>query len=76
MLVVLVVLAFQTLTGLPRWSSPAQLADELGLPVQTLYAWRKRGVGPKSYKIGSHLRYQREDVETWLESRARDTAES
>lgn len=46
------------------------LADELGVPVRTVYAWRHRGLGPRGYKIGKHVRFRRPDVEAWLERQA------
>ena len=52
------------------WQSPEELADELCIPVATVYAWRYQGRGPKGYKIGRHVRYKRSDVDAWLETRA------
>ncbi len=46
-----------------------ELADYLGVPVATLYAWRYRGDEPASFRVGRHLRYRAHDVETWLRSR-------
>ena len=48
-----------------------QVAEYLGLSVQTLYNMRQRGEGPTAYKIGGRsgpLRYERSDVEKWLEA--------
>lgn len=53
-------------TTLPEWSSPETLADWLGLPVATLYAWRSHGTGPPAHRVGRHLRYRRADIEAWL----------
>ena len=47
-----------------------ELAEYLGVPVGTLYAWRTNGAGPRGLKVGRHIRYRREDVESWLELRA------
>jgi excisionase family DNA binding protein len=44
-----------------------EVAEYLGVPVQTLYDWRLRHRGPKAVKVGRHLRYRREDVEAWLD---------
>lgn len=44
-----------------------QVADYLGVPVRTIYAWRKRGHGPKAFRIGKHLRFRPADVHTWLD---------
>lgn len=47
--------------------SPAELAELLNVPVQTIYHWRYRGYGPRAYRIGRHVRYQPEDVQAWLD---------
>lgn len=49
---------------------PQGVADYLRVPVETLYAWRHKGTGPKASKVGRHLRYRRADVDRWLEERA------
>lgn len=49
---------------------PDEVADYLGVPVATLYAWRHRGCGPLSIKVGRHLRWRPEDVEEWLDEQA------
>jgi excisionase family DNA binding protein len=51
--------------------SPETVAELLGVPKATLYAWRSRDEGPKGFKIGKHLRYRRSEVERWLDERAR-----
>jgi len=46
-----------------------QVAEYLGLSVNTLYNMRLRGEGPTAHKWGGRsgpLRYQRVDVEKWL----------
>jgi excisionase family DNA binding protein len=53
-----------------EWLSPAQLADELQIPLATVYVWRSRHKGPRGHKIGSHVRYSRSDVAAWLETLA------
>jgi excisionase family DNA binding protein len=45
---------------------PAEVAQLLGVPLQTLYAWRHARIGPPSQKVGRHLRYFREEVEEWV----------
>ena len=39
-----------------------------GIPVKTLYAWRHRGEGPPSMRVGRHVRYRPEQIEAWLQS--------
>lgn len=42
----------------------------LGVPVGTLYQWRTRGLGPRAFRVGRHLRYDPADVRKWLEEQA------
>lgn len=50
----------------------AQLADEIGVGVEAVRAWRRQGKGPDFMKVeglrGS-VRYPRPWVNEWLESR-------
>jgi excisionase family DNA binding protein len=50
-----------------------QLADYLGVPVATIYAWRYRHQGPPGFRVGKHLRFRRSDVEAWIEANIDDT---
>lgn len=56
--------------------SPPDLADVeavarfLDVPLNTLYQWRTKGYGPPAIKVGRHLRYRWNDVESWLDERA------
>lgn len=47
-----------------------ELAEFLNKPVQTLYAWRHHGTGPRGIKVGRTVRYRRADVDAWLEAQA------
>lgn len=53
-----------------EWLSLEKIAEELDLPVGTLYSWRTRNLGPKGYKIGKHVRVKRADLDVWLEQQA------
>lgn len=46
--------------------TPQQLSTYLGIPIATLYAWRQRGRGPASFRVGKYLRYRRSDVVRWI----------
>ena len=46
--------------------TPQQLSTYLEIPVATLYAWRQRGRGPASFRVGKHLRYRHSDVVRWI----------
>ncbi|MGI8815489.1 MAG: helix-turn-helix transcriptional regulator [Pseudonocardia sp.] len=37
-----------------------------GTPVDTLRFWRHKGVGPKSFRLGRRVVYDRSDVELWI----------
>jgi predicted DNA-binding transcriptional regulator AlpA len=45
------------------------VARVTGLSVASVRRWRLLRQGPKYLKIGSAVRYRREDVVAWLESR-------
>jgi excisionase family DNA binding protein len=43
-----------------------QVAEYLNLSVASVRRWRLFRKGPKFLKIGSAVRYRREDVDAWL----------
>ncbi|MCL1692279.1 MAG: helix-turn-helix domain-containing protein [Actinomycetia bacterium] len=45
------------------------LAEYLGVPVATLYAWRYHRQGPPGFRVGRHLRYRWTDIEEWISHR-------
>ena len=55
-----------TTTDQERLMTIAELSVMLGVPIDTLYGWRHRGIGPAGYRIGRHVRYRRDTVEAWL----------
>jgi excisionase family DNA binding protein len=38
-------------------------------PVATLRYWRHRGTGSRSFRLGRHVLYRREDVTAWIDAR-------
>lgn len=52
--------------GLEPVFTLAQLAERLGVPVQTLYDLRSQGRGPKGFRLGRELRFRQSEVEAWL----------
>jgi excisionase family DNA binding protein len=54
--------------------SAEELADFLGVPLNTVYVWNHRRQGPRAHKVGRYLRYRWPEVETWLEAQAMDRA--
>ena len=45
------------------------LAEYLGVPVATLYAWRYHRQGPPGFRVGRHIRYRWTDIEAWISDR-------
>jgi len=45
--------------------TPEDLAERMGVPVKTVYAWNSDGTGPRRMKIGRHVRYRLADVIAW-----------
>ncbi len=48
------------------WMSPQQLADWLGVPVRSVYAWNQRSTGPRPTRWGKHVRYSRAAILEYL----------
>ncbi|MFG3110164.1 helix-turn-helix transcriptional regulator [Streptomyces tendae] len=57
-----------------RYLTPLDLADLLGIPVETVYQWRRKQTGPRGFRVGRHLRFDPEDVRVWLESQMEEAA--
>ena len=47
----------------------AEVAEYLGVPVATIYAWRSRGACPPAFRVGRYLRFRSEEVAAWLDGR-------
>ena len=52
--------------ALPGLMSIPEVARYLSVPEATLRYWRYQGTGPRSIKVGRHVRYQRSEVERYL----------
>ena len=63
------------LPDLPPLLDIRELSEYLGVPVSTIYDWRSRGVGPRAYRFGKHLKFAVADVTEWIEAQ-RDPAPS
>jgi len=55
--------------SLERLLTVEDLAEYLGVPVATLYAWRYRRHGPPGFRVGRYLRYRRADIDEWISLR-------
>ena len=54
--------------------SAEELADFLGVPLNTVYVWNHRRQGPRAHKVGRYLRYRWPEVEAWSEAQVVDRA--
>ncbi len=50
-----------------RLWSVQDLAEFLGVPVMTVYHWRRTGYGPRGSKVGRYVRYREADIERWID---------
>ncbi|MEU4046691.1 helix-turn-helix domain-containing protein [Streptomyces antibioticus] len=57
-----------TVRTLPeRYLTPADVAELLGVPVETLYQWRRKRSGPPAFRVGRHLRYDPVRLRQWVD---------
>ncbi|MFI5652745.1 helix-turn-helix transcriptional regulator [Streptomyces anulatus] len=53
--------------GLPdRYLTPEDLTTLLSVPLESVYAWRKKRTGPPGFRVGKHLRYDPAAVHAWI----------
>ena len=55
-------------SGVLKLWSVEETAEFLRVPEATLYQWRHKGVGPPSHRVGRHVRYFPDDVDSWVRS--------
>ena len=53
-----------------RLWSVQDLSEYLGVPVMTIYHWRRTGYGPKGTRVGRYVRYCPDDVRAWFEAQS------
>ncbi|MFI6486824.1 helix-turn-helix transcriptional regulator [Streptomyces sp. NPDC050564] len=52
-----------------QFLTPGDLVTLLRLPsIETVYQWRRKGIGPRGFRVGRYLRFDPEDVRAWVES--------
>ncbi|WP_411113363.1 helix-turn-helix transcriptional regulator [Streptomyces sp. 029-5] len=60
--------------GLPdRYLTPDDIATMFGVPLETVYQWRKKRTGPPGFRIGKHVRYDPAAVRAWVNDRMAET---
>ncbi|MEV6106659.1 helix-turn-helix domain-containing protein [Streptomyces sp. NPDC051940] len=57
-----------------RYLTPVDLADLFGVPLETVYAWRRKRIGPRGFRVGRHVRYDPEDVRRWVVTQLMEAA--
>lgn len=50
------------------WFSEEELAERLKCRAGTLQEWRRRGIGPRFFRIGNKINYTARHVNEWLQS--------
>lgn len=53
---------------LERHLTTQELADRVGVPINSIYFWRAHKKGPRAMRIGKYVRYRMEDVLAWEQS--------
>lgn len=59
-----------TSADLPDLATRAQVAEYTQISVATLARWAMDGRGPKFIRLGTNVRYRREDVRAYLDALA------
>ena len=52
--------------------TPAQLAEQVFVPLTTIYQWNSKRSGPRYIRVGRHVRYRQSDIDAWLDAHAVD----
>ncbi|MBL1117121.1 helix-turn-helix domain-containing protein [Streptomyces sp. 110] len=56
--------------GLPdRYLTPDDIAEMFEVSKETVYAWRKKRIGPPGFRVGKHVRYDPAAVKRWQDTR-------
>ncbi|GAA3857582.1 hypothetical protein GCM10022243_23890 [Saccharothrix violaceirubra] len=45
-----------------------EVAEFLGVPVNTLYQWRTKNYGPPGKRVGKYVRFVPDQVRAWVDS--------
>ena len=52
-----------------EWITAQEFADELKVPLETVYTWNSNGTAPRRARFGKHVRYNRRDIDAWVAER-------
>lgn len=51
----------------PRYLDVNDLAQQLGVAVQTIYRWRSEGIDmPRGFRVNGRVRWRQETVDAWV----------
>lgn len=64
----------EAVTASKQWLSPREASKEYGLSVSTLAKWRMDNKHLSFSKIGKYIKYQRADIEAFLNSNVIEVA--
>ncbi|MFJ8658856.1 helix-turn-helix transcriptional regulator [Streptomyces sp. NPDC093795] len=57
-----------------RYLTPVDVAELLGVPIETIYQWRRKRIGPRGFRVGRHVRFDPTDVQTWVQAQMEGAA--
>jgi excisionase family DNA binding protein len=57
-----------------RYLTPAEVAEILGVPVETIYQWRYKRTGPPGFRVGRHLRFDPRVLQRWVDEQSESVA--
>ncbi|GGV39598.1 hypothetical protein GCM10010495_66210 [Kitasatospora herbaricolor] len=57
-----------------RYLEPEEVAELFGVPLETVYQWRRKRTGPPGFRVGRHLRYDPAEVAQWVADQSREVA--
>ncbi|WP_392872341.1 helix-turn-helix transcriptional regulator [Streptomyces sp. LN499] len=57
-------------SGLPdRYLTADDIAEMFGVPLETVYQWRRKRTGPPGFRIGKYVRYDPAEVRAYVTQR-------
>ncbi|GAA2838462.1 hypothetical protein GCM10010441_73520 [Kitasatospora paracochleata] len=57
-----------------RYLSPEDVAALFGVPLETVYQWRRKRTGPPGFRVGRHLRFDPNAVAQWVADQTGEAA--
>ncbi|GAA1093162.1 helix-turn-helix domain-containing protein [Kitasatospora arboriphila] len=57
-----------------RFLTPEDVAALFGVPLETVYQWRRKRTGPPGFRAGRHVRYHPDAVARWVADQSNPAA--